>query len=64
MAAIAPVLIAIASFVLRIFNLGSPKGLVFDEVYYVDGARDYWHMAWKLMVQIQNSLFTHLSVNG
>ena len=40
MAAIAPVLIAIASFVLRIFNLGSPKGLVFDEVYYVDGARD------------------------
>ena len=41
MAAIAPVLIAIASFVLRIFNLGSPKGLVFDEVYYVDGARDF-----------------------
>jgi dolichyl-phosphate-mannose--protein O-mannosyl transferase len=40
MAAIAPILIAIASFVLRIFNLGSPKGLVFDEVYYVDGARD------------------------
>jgi dolichyl-phosphate-mannose--protein O-mannosyl transferase len=27
--------------VLRIFNLGIPKGLVFDEVYYVDGARDY-----------------------
>ena len=26
---------------LRIFNLGIPKGLVFDEVYYVDGARDY-----------------------
>jgi dolichyl-phosphate-mannose--protein O-mannosyl transferase len=24
----------------RIINLGSPKGLVFDEVYYVDGARD------------------------
>ena len=40
MAAIAPILIALASFVLRIFNLGSPKGLVFDEVYYVDGARD------------------------
>jgi dolichyl-phosphate-mannose--protein O-mannosyl transferase len=40
MAAIAPVLIAIASFVLRLFNLGSPKGFVFDEVYYVDGARD------------------------
>jgi len=40
MAAIAPLLIALASFVLRIFNLGSPKGLVFDEVYYVDGARD------------------------
>ena len=40
MAAIAPILIALASFVLRIFNLGSPKGLVFDEVYYVDDARD------------------------
>ena len=40
MAAIAPVLIAIASFVLRLINLGSPKGFVFDEVYYVDGARD------------------------
>jgi dolichyl-phosphate-mannose--protein O-mannosyl transferase len=40
MAAIAPILIACASFILRIINLGSPKGLVFDEVYYVDGARD------------------------
>lgn len=40
MAAIAPILIAIVSFLLRIFNLGTPKGLVFDEVYYVDGARD------------------------
>jgi dolichyl-phosphate-mannose--protein O-mannosyl transferase len=26
--------------VLRLINLGSPKGFVFDEVYYVDGARD------------------------
>lgn len=40
MAAIAPILIALASFVLRIINLGLPKGFVFDEVYYVDGARD------------------------
>ena len=40
MAAIAPILIAIASFVLRIFNLGLPKGFIFDEIYYVDGARD------------------------
>ena len=40
MAAIAPILIAIASFALRIFNLGLPKGFIFDEVYYVDGARD------------------------
>jgi dolichyl-phosphate-mannose--protein O-mannosyl transferase len=40
MAAIAPILIAIASFVLRLINLGLPKGFVFDEVYYVDGARD------------------------
>ena len=40
MAAIAPILIAIASFVLRIFNIGLPKGFIFDEVYYVDGARD------------------------
>jgi dolichyl-phosphate-mannose--protein O-mannosyl transferase len=40
MAAIAPILIAIAAFLVRIINLGSPKGLVFDEIYYVDGARD------------------------
>ena len=40
MAAIAPIVIALISFVLRIFNLGTPKGFVFDEVYYVDGARD------------------------
>ena len=40
MAAIAPILIAITAFLVRIINLGSPKGLVFDEVYYVDGARD------------------------
>jgi dolichyl-phosphate-mannose--protein O-mannosyl transferase len=40
MAAIAPIFIAIASFILRIINLGIPKGFVFDEVYYVDGARD------------------------
>ena len=40
MAAIAPILIAIAAFLVRIINLGSPKGLVFDEVYYVDGASD------------------------
>jgi dolichyl-phosphate-mannose-protein mannosyltransferase len=40
MAAIAPILIAIASFIVRLINLGSPKGFVFDEVYYVDGARD------------------------
>ncbi len=39
-AAIAPILIALASFVLRIVNLGSTKGFIFDEVYYVDGARD------------------------
>ena len=29
------------AFLMRIFNLGTPKGLVFDEIYYVDGARDY-----------------------
>jgi dolichyl-phosphate-mannose--protein O-mannosyl transferase len=40
MAAVVPILIALASFVLRIINLGVPKGFVFDEVYYVDGARD------------------------
>ena len=40
-AAIAPLVIAIASFLLRIFNISSVKSLIFDEVYYVDGARDY-----------------------
>ena len=38
--AIAPVLIAIASFLLRIFNIASIKSMIFDEIYYVDGARD------------------------
>lgn len=35
------VAILVFSAVLRLWNLGSPKGFVFDEVYYVDGARDY-----------------------
>jgi dolichyl-phosphate-mannose--protein O-mannosyl transferase len=29
------------AFLIRVFHLGTPKGLVFDEIYYVDGARDY-----------------------
>ena len=33
--------IALIGLALRLFNLGTPKGFVFDEVYYVDGARDY-----------------------
>ncbi len=33
--------ITLISLALRLFNLGTPKGFVFDEVYYVDGARDY-----------------------
>jgi dolichyl-phosphate-mannose-protein mannosyltransferase len=40
-AAIAPILIALSSFFLRLFNLASIKTPIFDEVYYVDGARDY-----------------------
>ncbi len=39
--AIAPLLIALASFLLRMVNIGSIKSLIFDEVYYVDGARDF-----------------------
>lgn len=39
-AGIAPILIALASFFLRLFNLGDIKTFIFDEVYYVDGARD------------------------
>ena len=38
---IAPIIFAIASFLLRVINLGIPKGFVFDELYYVDGARDF-----------------------
>lgn len=37
---IAIVVIAIASFLLRLFNIASIKSFIFDEVYYVDGARD------------------------
>ena len=33
--------ITFMAFLMRIFNLATPKGLVFDEIYYVDGARDY-----------------------
>ena len=40
-AGIAPILIALASFFLRLFNIGSIQTLIFDEVYYVDGARDF-----------------------
>jgi dolichyl-phosphate-mannose-protein mannosyltransferase len=39
-AAIAPLAIALISLVLRLVNLGSIKSFIFDEVYYVDGARD------------------------
>ena len=39
-AGIAPILIALASFFLRVFHLGNIKTFIFDEVYYVDGARD------------------------
>jgi dolichyl-phosphate-mannose-protein mannosyltransferase len=37
---LAPILIALASFALRLFNIASIKTMIFDEVYYVDGARD------------------------
>jgi dolichyl-phosphate-mannose--protein O-mannosyl transferase len=40
-AAIAPLLIALASFILRLFDIASIKSLIFDEIYYVDGARDF-----------------------
>jgi len=39
-AAIAPIVIALISLALRVVNLGSIKSFIFDEVYYVDGARD------------------------
>jgi dolichyl-phosphate-mannose--protein O-mannosyl transferase len=34
-------MIALLSFGLRLWHLATPKGLVFDELYYVDGARDF-----------------------
>lgn len=40
-AALAPIVIALISLALRLINLSRPKGYVFDEVYYVDGARDF-----------------------
>ena len=39
-AAIAPIVIALISLALRVMNLGSIKSFIFDELYYVDGARD------------------------
>ena len=41
LAALSPMIIAIISLALRLINLSTPKGYVFDEVYYVDGARDF-----------------------
>ena len=41
LAALAPIVIGIISLALRLINLSTPKGYVFDEVYYVDGARDF-----------------------
>jgi dolichyl-phosphate-mannose--protein O-mannosyl transferase len=38
---VGPILIALLSFGLRLWHLGTPKTLVFDEVYYVGGARDF-----------------------
>ena len=40
-AALTPIIIATLSLPLRLINLSTPKGYVFDEVYYVDGARDF-----------------------
>jgi dolichyl-phosphate-mannose--protein O-mannosyl transferase len=40
-AAIAPLVIALGSFLLRIFDIATIKSLIFDEIYYVDGARDF-----------------------
>jgi len=40
---VGPFIIALFSFGLRLFHLGLPKGLVFDEVYYVGGARELLH---------------------
>jgi dolichyl-phosphate-mannose--protein O-mannosyl transferase len=42
-AAIAPVAIALISFILRIVHLGRINTFIFDELYYVDGARDLLH---------------------
>ena len=42
-AAIAPVVIALISLLLRTVHLGRINTFIFDEVYYVDGARDLLH---------------------
>ena len=34
-------LIALIAFAMRLFHLGQPKGFIFDELYYVNGAQDY-----------------------
>jgi dolichyl-phosphate-mannose-protein mannosyltransferase len=34
-------LIALITFGMRLFHLGQPKGFIFDELYYVNGAQDY-----------------------
>ncbi len=34
-------LISLIAFAMRLFHLGQPKGFIFDELYYVNGAQDY-----------------------
>ena len=34
-------LIALIALAMRVFRLGQPKGFIFDELYYVNGAQDY-----------------------
>ena len=34
-------LISLIAFGMRLFHLGQPKGFIFDELYYVNGAQDY-----------------------
>lgn len=38
--AIPPLILAIASFLLRLFDIAAIKSFIFDEIYYVDGAQD------------------------
>jgi len=60
-----PVLVIIVAAVTRLWNLGSPKSLVFDETFYVKDAWTIWHLGYEAQWPAESDpLFNAGQVNG